>query len=73
MCGNSGRKKGLSAVQREQRKLEATQIDVEPIVRMVRVGGGGAIDPITVYRVSGYRKWQANARTAERTGHSGIV
>ncbi len=52
---------------------EATQIDVEPIVQMVRAGGGGAIDPITVYRASGYRKRQANARTAERTGHSGIV
>ena len=52
---------------------EATQIDVEPIVRMVRAGGGGAIDPITVYRASGYRKRQANARTAERAGHSGIV
>lgn len=52
---------------------EATQIDVEPIVQMVRAGGGGAIDPITVYRASGYRKRQANARTAERAGHSGIV
>ena len=52
---------------------EATQIDVEPIVQMVRAGGGGAIDPITVYRASGYRKRQANARPTERTGHSGIV
>ena len=52
---------------------EATQVDVEPIVRMVRAGGGGAIDPIAVYRASGYRKRQANTRPAERTGHSGIV
>ena len=52
---------------------EATQVDVEPIVRMVRAGEGGAIDPIAVYRASGYRKRQANARTAERAGHSGIV
>ena len=52
---------------------EATQVDVEPIVRMVRAGEGGAIDPIAVYRASGYRKRQANARPTERTGHSGIV
>ena len=52
---------------------EATQGDVEPIVRMVRAGEGGAIDPIAVYRASGYRKRQANARPTERTGHSGIV
>ena len=52
---------------------EATQVDGEPIVRMVRAGEGGAIDPIAVYRASGYRKRQANARPTERTGHSGIV
>ena len=52
---------------------QAAQIDVEPILRMARVYAGGAIDPIAVYRASGYRQRQIDARPAAPAGRSGIV
>ncbi|HJO16899.1 MAG: L-rhamnose catabolism isomerase [Vicinamibacterales bacterium] len=52
---------------------EATQINVEPIVQRARLDAGGAIDPVTVYRASTYRKDKVTTRPAERGGHSGIV
>ena len=51
----------------------ATQIDVEPLLRMARVHAGGAIDPIAVYRASGYRQRTIAARPASAASRSGIV
>ncbi len=51
----------------------AFQTDVEPILAMARHRAGGAIDPVAVYRASGYRQRAAEKRPA--TGHvrAGIV
>ncbi len=51
----------------------AFQQDVEPILAMARLRSGGAIDPIAVYRASGYRARKAGERPQELTGRSGIV
>ena len=51
----------------------AAQIDVEPLLRMARVRAGGAIDPIAVYRASGYRQQTITARPASAASRSGIV
>jgi L-rhamnose isomerase/sugar isomerase len=51
----------------------AAQIDVEPILAEARRRDGGAIDPIAVYRTSGYRTAKATARPKSRAGRSGIV
>jgi L-rhamnose isomerase/sugar isomerase len=52
---------------------QAFQTDVEPILAMARHRAGGAIDPVAVYRASGYRQLAAEKRPA--TGHvrAGIV
>ena len=52
---------------------EAARTDVEPVLRMSRLGAGGAIDPLAAYRASGYRARTAETRTAEPTGRPGIV
>jgi L-rhamnose isomerase/sugar isomerase len=51
----------------------AVQCDVEPILAMARLRSGGAIDPIAVYRSSGYRDARAEERPQDLTGQSGIV
>ena len=53
--------------------MAAFQTDVGPILARARVRGGGASDPIAVYRASGYRDLKAKERPQERTGRSGIV
>ncbi len=51
----------------------AFQTDVEPILAMARHRAGGAIDPVGMYRASGYRARAAQMRPASGRGGSGIV
>ena len=52
---------------------EAFQTDVEPILAMARHRAGGAIDPVGVFRASGYRQRVARARPAAARLGAGIV
>jgi L-rhamnose isomerase/sugar isomerase len=71
----------LAALQEGNDALFATQAlkhafttDVAPILARARVSRGGAIDPIGLYRQSGYRTACAAARPAAAGGSSsGIV
>ena len=47
--------------------------DVSPILAMARLRSSGAIDPIGVYRASGYRTEKAKERPAQGAGSAGIV
>jgi L-rhamnose isomerase/sugar isomerase len=47
--------------------------DVAPILAQARAKKGGAIDPVAVYRASGYRKAAAKARPAVTGSGGGIV
>ncbi len=47
--------------------------DVEPILAMARLRSGGALDPIGVFRASGYRTRKAAERPAAAASRSGIV
>ena len=47
--------------------------DVEPIVSMARSRRAAAIDPVSVYRASGYRAAVTNIRPARAGGGGGIV
>ncbi len=47
--------------------------DVEPILAMARLEGGGAIDPVATYRASGYRARVAGERPAVSGVGGGIV
>ncbi|KQW01238.1 L-rhamnose catabolism isomerase [Rhizobacter sp. Root1221] len=51
----------------------AFQTDVTPLLQQVRRDAGGAIDPVAVYRASGYRRQAAEARPAVAGGGGGIV
>jgi L-rhamnose isomerase / sugar isomerase len=51
----------------------AYRTDVEPILAEARRRAGGAIDPVAVYRASGYRNGVAAARPAVKGGSGGIV
>ena len=52
---------------------QAFTTDVSPILAMARLRAGGAIDPITAYRLSVYREKVAADRPASASGGSGIV
>jgi L-rhamnose isomerase/sugar isomerase len=52
---------------------QAFTIDVEPVLAMARKRAGGAIDPLGVYRASGYRARVARERPAQATSSAGIV
>ena len=52
---------------------EAFMTDVRPILAMARHRAGGAIDPVAVYRASGYRPRAAKARPAVARLGAGIV
>ncbi len=52
---------------------EAFGTDVEPILAMARHRAGGAIDPVGVFRASGYRERVARARPATARLGAGIV
>ena len=47
--------------------------DVSPILAMARMRAGGAIDPVGVYRASGYRARKAEERPARTGVAAGIV
>jgi L-rhamnose isomerase/sugar isomerase len=73
-------RKALEAHQDANDALMATQTlkvayrtDVEPILAMARLKSGGAIDPVEVYRASGYRDKVAAERPAVASGGGGIV
>jgi L-rhamnose isomerase / sugar isomerase len=51
----------------------AFQTDVEPILALARHRAGGAIDPVAVFRASGYRQAAARARPASARQGAGIV
>jgi len=51
----------------------AFNYDVSPIIAMARYKKGAAIDPIKVYRESGYRAQKDKERKQEKKLHSGIV
>src|SRR5206468_3885888 len=52
---------------------QAYTTDVAPILAMARRRAGGAIEPIDVYRASGYRRRKAEERPARSGSSSGIV
>jgi L-rhamnose isomerase/sugar isomerase len=52
---------------------QAFRTDVEPILAMARHRAGGALDPVAVYRASGYREAAAKARPATARLGAGIV
>jgi L-rhamnose isomerase/sugar isomerase len=52
---------------------QAFRTDVEPILAMARSRAGGAIDPVSTYRASGYRETAARARPASSRAGAGIV
>jgi L-rhamnose isomerase/sugar isomerase len=64
---------GNDALLALQTLKRAFQTDVEPILAMARHRAGGAIDPVAVYRASGYRPRQAQARPARARAGAGIV
>lgn len=51
----------------------AFNLDVSPILAMARYRSGGAIEPLEVYRESGYRNQVAKARPSTGGSGSGIV
>ncbi len=70
LAEHQGRNDAILALQSLKR---AFQTDVEPILAMARHRAGGAIDPVGVYRASGYRQRVAEARPASAGVRAGIV
>ena len=73
-------REALSGFQEENDALMALRTlkrafttDVEPILAMARLRAAGAIDPVAVYRASGYRAQKAQERPAAGGAGSGIV
>jgi L-rhamnose isomerase/sugar isomerase len=64
---------GNDALLALQTLKQAFQTDVEPILAMARHRAGGAIDPVALYRASGYRQAAARARPASARLGAGIV
>jgi L-rhamnose isomerase/sugar isomerase len=52
---------------------QAFNTDVSPVLAMARHRAGGAVDPLAVYRASGYRQRMACARPAGARTSAGIV
>jgi L-rhamnose isomerase/sugar isomerase len=52
---------------------QAYATDVTPILATARARAGGAIDPVAVYRASGYRRQKAAERPATTRSGAGIV
>lgn len=70
----------LRAAQEANDALEANRVlraavqeGVEPLLRMARVKSGGAVDPIAVFRASGYRPAKAESRPLDAAPRAGIV
>jgi L-rhamnose isomerase/sugar isomerase len=64
---------GNDALLALQSLKHAFHTDVGPILAMARYRAGGAIDPVGVYRSSGYRQRAAQARPAAARLGAGIV
>jgi L-rhamnose isomerase/sugar isomerase len=64
---------GNDALMASDTLKRAYRTDVDPILAEARRRAGGAIDPIAVYRASGYRKQVAEQRPAVAGGSGGIV
>lgn len=64
---------GNDALLALQTLKRAFNTDVEPVLAMARHRAGGAIDPVGVYRSSGYRGRAAQARPAAPRLGAGIV
>ena len=60
-------------VRAKSQLVAAFETDVRPIVAMARLRSGGAIDPISVYRASGYRDQKTIQRPQGTLGSAGIV
>jgi L-rhamnose isomerase/sugar isomerase len=52
---------------------DAFTTDVAPVLAMARSRAGGAIDPVGLFRSSGYRQRKAEERPASGAGGAGIV
>jgi L-rhamnose isomerase / sugar isomerase len=52
---------------------QAYHTDVSPLLAMARRNSGGAVDPVAVYRASGYRSWLASTRPSNARRGGGIV
>jgi L-rhamnose isomerase/sugar isomerase len=70
----------LTSYQSENDPLMALQTlklafttDVAPVLAMARHRAGGAIDPVAVYRASGYRQRMQRARPAGARSNAGII
>jgi len=61
------------AVMALQTLKQAFNTDVGPILAMARYREGGAIDPVAIYRASGYRRRTERARPAGARSSAGIV
>jgi L-rhamnose isomerase/sugar isomerase len=61
------------AVMALQTLKQAFTADVAPILAMARHRAGGALDPVAVYRASGYRQKKTEERPAQGGSGSGIV
>ncbi|WP_208021096.1 L-rhamnose catabolism isomerase [Paracoccus alkanivorans] len=68
-----GFRQGNDALMAAATLREAFRTDVEPILAMARVRAGGAADPISAYRASGYRAKIAAERPRAAAGGGGIV
>lgn len=64
---------GNDALMATETLKSAFRTDVEPILAMARLEGGGAISPVSCYRASGYRAKTAAERPAVAGGGGGIV
>lgn len=64
---------GNDALRAAQTLKRAFTTDVQPILAAARLRNGAAIDPISVYRESGYRAACRIARPARADGGAGIV
>ncbi len=52
---------------------QAFRTDVTPLLAMARHQNGGAVDPVAVFRASGYRRQKSKERPQEGGGGTGIV
>jgi L-rhamnose isomerase / sugar isomerase len=67
------RQSANDALMAHQALKQAFTIDVNPILAMARYRAGGAIDPVALYRASGYRERVARERPAVTRLGAGIV
>ena len=69
----SGYQDGGDALMASETLKTAFRTDVEPILAMARLEHGGAINPLSAYRASGYRSKVADERPAVISLGGGIV